>query len=123
MSTLFIFRILVGQLTVAVVVIYWHFVAVIFSELFCCWSSVENCDRKTKQQLKLVAFVLKSIPISRVACSESDYWIFHGVVFSWVSWSAKTQQRFYLDLRSLMNTNRKSYFLSRLVPSACCFVF
>jgi len=81
MSTLFIFRILVGQLTVAVVVIYWHFVAVIFSELFCCWSSVENCDRKTKQQLKLVAFVLKSIPISRVACSESDYWIFLGVVF------------------------------------------
>ena len=31
-----------------------------------------------------------------------------------------TQLRFHLYLRSLQNTNRKSYLASRMQPSACC---
>jgi len=31
-----------------------------------------------------------------------------------------TRQRFHLDLRSLLNTNRKSYLASQTQPPACC---
>jgi len=33
----------------------------------------------------------------------------------------KTQQRFHLDLRSLENTNRKSYLASQTQLQTCCF--